>query len=64
MWVGKSEGDRQLGKSKRRWKDKKWTFKKYDGELKWINLAWDRNKWRVLVNVVVTLWVPKMGRIS
>ena len=28
MWVGKSEGDTILGKPKRRWKDKKWTFKK------------------------------------
>ena len=28
------------------------------GEMDWIDLAEDRDRWRALVNVVMSLWVP------
>jgi len=37
----------------------RWTFRKWDGgEMDWIDLAEDRDRWRALVNVVMNLWVP------
>jgi len=30
----------------------------------WIDLAQDRDKWRAYVNMVMTLWLPKLGRNS
>ena len=36
----------------------RWTFRKWDGGLVWIDLAHDRDRWRVLVNVVTNLRVP------
>jgi hypothetical protein len=37
----------------------KWIFKKWDeGGIDWIELALDRDRLRVLVNVVMNLWVP------
>jgi hypothetical protein len=28
------------------------------GDVDWIGLAKDRNRWRALVNLVLNLWVP------
>jgi len=28
------------------------------GEMNWIDLAEDRDRWRALVNAVMSLWVP------
>jgi transcription termination factor 2 len=60
LLVGKSEGKRPLGRPRRRWVDNirmdlgevEW------GDVDWICLAQDRNKWRALVNSVVNLRVP------
>jgi hypothetical protein len=58
--VGKPEGKRPLGRQKRRWVDNirmdlgevGW------GNVDWIGLAQDRNRWSALVNSVLNLRVP------
>jgi hypothetical protein len=58
--VGKPEGKRPLGRPRRRWVDNirmdlgevGW------GEVDWIGLAQDRNRWRALMNSAMNLWVP------
>lgn len=39
--VSRSEGKRQLGKPRHRWKEK--IFKKWDMSVNWIDLAQDKN---------------------
>jgi hypothetical protein len=58
--VGKQEGKRTLGIPRRRWVcniridlgEVGW------GDVDWIGLAKDRNRWRALVNSVLNLRVP------
>jgi hypothetical protein len=60
LLVGKPEGKRPLGRPRRRWVDNirldlgevGW------GDVDWIDLAPDRNRWRALVNSILNLWVP------
>jgi hypothetical protein len=60
LFVGKPEGKRPLGRPRRRWVDSSrmdlgevgW------GDVDWIGLAKDRNRWRALVNSVLNLRVP------
>jgi hypothetical protein len=60
LLVGKPEEKRPLGRPRRRWVDNirmdlgevEW------GDVGWIGLAKDRNRWRDLVNSVLTLRVP------
>jgi hypothetical protein len=55
LLVGKPEGKRSLGRPRRRWVDNirmnlgevGW------GDVDWIGLAKDRNRWRALVNSVL-----------
>jgi transcription termination factor 2 len=58
--VGKSEGNRPLGRPRRRWVD---NIKMDLGEIgwdgrDWIELAKDRDQWRAHVKTVVNLRVP------
>jgi hypothetical protein len=58
--MGKPEGRRPLGRPRRRWLDNigmdlvevGW------GDVDWIGLAQDRDRWRALVNSILSLRVP------
>jgi hypothetical protein len=60
LLVGKPEGKRPLGRPRPRWVDNirmdlgevRW------GDMDWIGLTKDRNRWRALVNSVLNLRVP------
>jgi hypothetical protein len=58
--VGKPERRRPLGRPRRRWEDNiKMDLREVGwGGVDWINLAQDRDRWRVLVNTVMNLRVP------
>jgi hypothetical protein len=55
--VGKPEGERPLGRPRRRWVDGiKMDLRKTGwGDVEWINLAQDRERWRAVVNAVMNL---------
>jgi hypothetical protein len=60
LLVGKPDGKRPLGRPRRRWVD---NIRMYLGEVgwgdvDWIGLAQDRNRWRALVNSVLNFRVP------
>jgi hypothetical protein len=50
VWKGKLEGNRPLGRPRRRW-EVGW------GSVDWIQLVQDRDRWRALVNTVMNLRV-------
>jgi len=56
---GKREGKRPFGRPRRRWEDNiKMDLQKVGcGSTDWIDLARDRDRWRVLVNAVMNLRV-------
>jgi hypothetical protein len=57
--VGKTEGKRPLGRPRHRWVDNiRMVGEVGWGDVDWIVLAKDRNRWRALVNLVLNLRVP------
>jgi hypothetical protein len=62
LLVGKPEGKRSLGRSRRKWVD---NIRMDIGEVgwrdvDWIGLAHDRNRWRALVNSVLSFGLHEM----
>jgi hypothetical protein len=58
--VGKPEGGRPLGRSRRRWVDNiRMDLQEVGcGYIDWIGLAQDRDRWRTLLSAVMNLRVP------
>jgi hypothetical protein len=58
--VGKHEGKGPLGRSRRRWEDNIKTDLQDvgGGDIDWIELAHDRDRWWALVKMVMKLRVP------
>jgi hypothetical protein len=58
--VGKLEGKVSLGRYKSRWEENiKMDLQELGcGDMDWIELAQDRDRWRALVNEVMNLRVP------
>jgi hypothetical protein len=60
LLVGKPQGRRPLGRPRRRWEDNvKMNLQDAgQGNMGWINLAQERDRWRALVNAATKLPVP------
>jgi hypothetical protein len=60
LLVGKQEGKRPLGRPRSRWVDNiRMDLGEVGcGDVDWIGLGKDRNRWRALVNSVLNLRVP------
>jgi hypothetical protein len=58
--VGRPQGRRPLGRPRRRWEDNiKMNLGEIGfGDVDWIHLAQDRDRWRAVVNTVMNLRVP------
>jgi len=60
VMVGKPEERRPLGRRRRRWEDNiKMDLQEVRcGDMNWIDLAQDSDRWRALVNAVMSLRIP------
>jgi hypothetical protein len=58
--VEKPEGNRPLGRPRRRWVHNiKMDLQEVGcGDMDWIELAQDRDRWRSVVNALMNRWVP------
>jgi hypothetical protein len=58
--MGKPEGKRSLGRPRRRWENNiKMDLEEVGcGDMDWIDLARDRDRWQALVNMVMNIRVP------
>jgi len=64
--VGKHEGKKSLGRPRHRWKDNiKLDLQEVGcGDTDWIKLAEDSDRWRAIVNAIITFVFHKMQGIS
>jgi hypothetical protein len=62
LLVGKPERKRPLRRPRLRWVDniRMDLSEVRSGDVNWIGLAQDRNKWRVLMNLALNLWFHEM----
>jgi hypothetical protein len=60
VFLGKPEGKRPVGRPRRRWEENiKMDLQEVGcGDMDWIELAQDRDRWRTLMNTVMNLRVP------
>jgi hypothetical protein len=60
FWWGKHEGKRPLGRPRRRWENTiKMDLQEVGcGDMDWIELAHDRDRWRALANAVMNHRIP------
>jgi len=58
--VGKPDGKRPLGRTRRRWEDnvKMYLREVVCGSMDWVELAQDRYKWQALMNAVMKFRIP------
>lgn len=42
----------------------KWIFKKSAGDMRWLDMAQDKERWRAIVNVVMNLRISPIRMIS
>ena len=58
--MGKPEGKRPLGRPSRRWEDNIMMYLQEVvwRDMDWIDVAQGRDRWRVLLNAVMNIWVP------
>jgi hypothetical protein len=67
LLVGKPEGKRPLRRPRHKWVDNiRMDFREVGwGDMDWIGLAQDRNRWRALVNSILNFRVPRnAGKLS
>jgi hypothetical protein len=59
VWVRKPEGNRPLGRPRRRWENGiRMDLREIGwGSVEWMQLSQGRNRWRALVNAVMNLLV-------
>jgi hypothetical protein len=53
--IGKSEGKKSSGRTRRRGDDTKLNLKEY---VDWIEMAQNGVQWRAAMNIVVNFWIP------
>jgi hypothetical protein len=60
FWWRKLRGKRPLGRPRRRWEDNiRMDIQEVGcGDMDWIGLAQDRDRWRAILNVAMNLRVP------
>jgi hypothetical protein len=60
VFVGQAEGKRPLEHIGVVWRIiLKWIFNKWNGNMEWIYLSQDRDRWRAVVNEILNPWVPQ-----
>jgi hypothetical protein len=60
IFLGKREGNRPLGRLRRRWVNNiKMDFRTIEWRaMDWLDLDQDRDQWRALMKTVMNIWIP------